>query len=230
MKSSLLSGGKLTKPQVIIGIASVAFFLELLFFFYVLIAFWHSNHRTLTFISIVVAVGGVFAMQTVYFWNILHSEKYIDYRWHRRVEFYPLATFTFFSFALGSSWVMTLLQSFSDKLWDAISEQTTVGVRVELVLLVIVWFMLLALSWALALFHHHYSTSSVLIVQGDLNDEEDDVTLLFRPNHTLTSALGDVAMAVKSGAAVVRSFGAGVKAAENLEGPAVVAVDVHDEV
>ncbi len=226
MKSSLFSSGRFTKPQIIVSVASVAIFLELLLFLYVLIAFWHSNHRTFTFISIVMAVIGVFATRTVYFWNILHSDKYTNHRWHRRVEFYPLATFTFFSFALASSWVMTLLQSFSEKLWDTISEQTTVGVRVELVLLVIVWFILLALNWALALFHHHYSKSTVLIVRNNLNrgDDEDDATLLPR----ITSALEGVAGVVRSGAAAAVKF-SGVGVAENPDEPAVVAVNVREE-
>ncbi len=157
---------KITRVRVVLGTALAAVTLEVIFFAYSLGSFLASSHNTVTFGAVVVTAAGALVCQCFYLGHLVRPERHRDYRWHRRVEFYPLGILTFLTVAMAVSWVLTLFQSFSAELWEAVRAHATGWVRVKLSALATVWVLLGALNWALALFHHHSSKSNVLVVRN----------------------------------------------------------------
>ena len=171
------------RTRAVFSVAITAIILEVFFFIYALGSFLASSHGTITFGGVVVAAAGVLIFQSIYFWQLIHTKRHQDYRWHSRVEFYPIAILSFFTVALVVSWVLTLFQSFSVELWDAVRDHTTGWVRFKLTILAMAWILLAGINWTLALFHHHGTKTNVLIVRegevpltnrfiGDPVDEE----------------------------------------------------------
>lgn len=137
-------------------------------FVYVLVSFHRGNHESYAFIGLMVTLMLTVVGQIAHFWFIFHAAGgRRDYRWHRSMELVPLVTCTLFSVAVGAAWMSTLLQSFSTDLWTAVRAHTTTWERAKLIVLLVMGVVVLALSWALTLFHHGRSKSDVLVTRGE---------------------------------------------------------------